>query len=85
MPLFVLTCDKCGFVRKALGLTTEVADAGVPCKKGCGGTARRTPEMPSLHNKEVLRFSHQVKDVERFSDAAQLYDERAHQDDRKPR
>lgn len=83
MPLFVMTCEQCGSVQKNLGLTTEVADAGVPCKKRCGGTAHRTPEVPTLHTKEVLDFGHQVKAVERFVDSEKLYDERAHKDFRK--
>lgn len=82
MALFILTCDKCKAVRKRVTITTEEANAGIPCK--CGGTARRTPNTPSLHTKEVLRFSHQIKDVERFTDAEQLYYERAHKDYSKP-
>lgn len=82
MPLFVMTCTACGHVQKNLGLTTEVADAGVPCKK-CGALARRTPEVPSLHTKERLDFGHQVKAVERFTDAEKLYKERSDLDPRK--
>jgi hypothetical protein len=86
MALYVLTCEKCGNMAKRLLDTSEEANAGKPCKqRGCGGTMHRTPSAPSLHNKEVLKHGHQIKDVERFSDAAQLYDERAHQDDRKPK
>jgi hypothetical protein len=86
MALYVMTCDKCGVSTKRLLDTSEEADAGKPCKqRGCDGTLRRTPTPPTLHVKEVLRHGHQIKDVERFQDAAQLYDERAHQDDRKPK
>lgn len=86
MALYVMTCDKCGSSTKRLLDTSEEANAGKPCKqRGCIGTLRRTPTPPTLHTKEVLRFGHQVKDVERFTDAAKLYDERAHQDDRKPK
>lgn len=85
MALYVLTCDKCGVATRRLFQTSEEAESGKPCKQpGCGGTLRRTPEAPTLHNKEVLRFGHQVRDVERFTDAAALYDERAHKDFRKP-
>lgn len=86
MALYVLTCEKCGITTKRLLDTSEEANAGKPCKqRDCGGTMRRNPTPPTLHTKEVLRFGHQVKDVERFTDATKLYDERAHQDDRKPK
>lgn len=83
MALYVLTCDRCKVTTRRLLDNPEVANAGVPCRLGgCGGTMKRTPTPPSLHNKEVLKFAHQ-RDVERFSDADKLYDERAHMDPRK--
>jgi hypothetical protein len=85
MALYLMTCDKCGVATSRLISQPEDANAGKPCKQpGCSGTLRRTPEAPSVHVKEVLRFSHQVKDVERYTDADKLYDERAHKDFRKP-
>ena len=84
MALYVLTCDKCGTVTRRLIDKPEEAEKGKPCKQpGCAGTLRRTPDVPTLHTKEVLDFGHQVKAVERFTDAEQLYDERAHMDPRK--
>jgi hypothetical protein len=85
MALYILTCHKCGTTTRRLLQTVEEADGGKPCKQpACDGILRRNPEPPSLHTKEVLRFGHQVRDVERFTDAAKLYDERAHKDFRKP-
>ncbi len=85
MALYVLTCDVCGVTTKRLISRAEEANLGKPCHQpACPGTLRRTPTAPTLHNKEVLRFGHQIKDVERFSDADKLYDERAHMDPRKP-
>lgn len=83
VALYVLTCAKCGFVKKFLRDDPKEVDAGLPCTK-CDGIMKRTPTPPSLHNKEVFQFGHQVRDVERFTDAAELYDERAHKDFRKP-
>jgi hypothetical protein len=85
VALYVLTCDKCGVVTRRLINTPEEANAGRPCKqRECTGTLRRTPTPPSLHTKEVFSFGHQVRDVERFTDAEKLYEERAHMDPRKP-
>jgi hypothetical protein len=84
MALYVLTCDKCGTQTRRLINDPEEANRGMPCRiPDCDGTLKRTPSTPSLHNKEVLRFGHQIKDVERFTDADKLYDERAHMDPRK--
>jgi hypothetical protein len=86
MALYVLTCDKCGRSVKKLLPTAELANKGTKCLNKavpCDGTLRRTPTPPTVHNKEVLRFGHQVKDVERFSDAEQLYKERSDLDPRK--
>lgn len=84
MALYVLTCNACGVVTKRLLNSPEQANAGMPCRQpDCKGTMLRTTETPSLHNKEVLAMGHQIKDVERFSDAEKLYDDRAHIDPRK--
>lgn len=84
MALYVLTCDKCSFVKRYLLPTVDEANVGKHCLK-CDGVMRRTPTPPSVHVKEVLHMAHQIKDAERFTDAAELYDARAHQDDRKPK
>lgn len=82
MPLYVMVCDKCGTVKRYLALALDVANSGVSCQ--CGGTRRRSPNAPTVYTKEVLRFGHQVKDIERYDDSEKLYDERAHMDPRKP-
>jgi hypothetical protein len=81
MALYVLVCEKCGKTLKRLLSSPDEANAGMLCT--CGGTMRRLTSTPSLHNKEVLAMGHQIKDIERFSDAEKLYDERAHIDPRK--
>jgi len=79
MPLFILTCQNCAMIQKVLLDTSAEANQGLPCRH-CDGVCVRTPTAPSLHNKEVLRMGHMIKDVERYVDAEQLYDERAHAD-----
>lgn len=84
MPLYNLVCPKCGSTQRRI-LKPEEADVVLCRAPGCDSNMKRTPTPPTVHTKEVLRFGHQVRDVERFEDAEKLYDERAHQDDRKPR
>lgn len=85
MPLYLLTCPECGSTQRRILKCAADADI-VPCRtSNCQANMRRTPNPPSVHSKEVLCFGHQVRDVERFDDAEKLYDERAHQDDRKPK
>jgi len=85
MALYIFTCSKCGTVTKRLINRPSDAAVDMPCPKdGCSGSLHRTPGTPTLHNKRVIRMVHQIKDIETYVDAQQLYDERAHKDYSKP-
>ena len=76
MPLFKLTCPKCGKAVKKLGKTTPK----VWCEE-CQVIMERQMAPPDVQVKEVLDNGAMPRKVERFKDAEQLFRDRAKRND----
>ncbi len=76
MPLFNFECPNCKVLIKRI-LTVEGSKVGVQCKT-CPATLRRVYGAASSQVKEVLDNGIMTKRIERYSDAEELYYDRAH-------
>ena len=84
MPLYEFVCEKCWRGFRKMMTVEEYKKFDVHCRwHGCDGRARRDAQPPTTHNKEVIKQSHQPKDIERFTDVEKLMEERSKKDYRK--
>lgn len=74
MPLYYFLCSDCGDQTRKL-LEPSEAKVSPPCK--CGGDLKRDPHPPSNQVKETLDNGIMARKVERYSDAEELYRNRA--------
>jgi hypothetical protein len=85
MPLYELLCLKCGRRSRRVLSVKDFKARDNRCRwHGCDGLTSREVQPPTTHNKEVIKQSHQPKDIERFSDVEKLMEERSKKDYRKP-
>lgn len=75
MPVYHFRCPDC-LAESRLLLTPEQAKQSNRCKS-CGAELVRAPSGPGCLKKETLDNGAMGKSLERFSDAEQLFKERA--------
>ncbi len=76
MPLFNYECDFCGGIIKRI-LTVDESQKEVFCKT-CQSVLRRIHKPASSQVKEVLDNGIMTRKIERYSDAEELFYDRAH-------